>query len=350
MRRTGVLLTRYWPSPPRVRRRATETSLYGRSGHALSELSNSRSTSQKSIGCAAGRACEQDVVGLLGAQLARAHRAGRPEDRVGDVRLPRPVRADHDRDPGFEVDLDRVDERLEPAQLDRFEVHARGGYRGGTDAAGDPRNRPCSVRIPSARRSLSSACWAAACSASFFERPCRRRTPPSMTAAAVNVRSCGGPSTSEHGVRHRAADAPAAPAAPSCGRRACSARTRSAGRTPRRPPARPPRSRARDRAPRARPRAAPRARCGCARAARPRRPASPARASREPLAQPQLPRDDGAARAGDDVRAHLRHPPLAELREPLVERPRDRELEHRVARGTRAARTRRCGRRPTTNA
>ena len=50
MRRTAALLTRYWPSPPRCRRRATETSLNGRSGHAPSELSKSRSTSAKSTG------------------------------------------------------------------------------------------------------------------------------------------------------------------------------------------------------------------------------------------------------------------------------------------------------------
>ena len=35
----------------------------------------------------ARRAGEEDVVGLLSAQLPRAHRPGRPEDRVGDVRL-----------------------------------------------------------------------------------------------------------------------------------------------------------------------------------------------------------------------------------------------------------------------
>ena len=35
-------------------------------------------------------AVEEDVVGLLGAQLGRRQRAGGPDDRVGDVRLARP--------------------------------------------------------------------------------------------------------------------------------------------------------------------------------------------------------------------------------------------------------------------
>ena len=68
---------------------------------------------------------EEDVVGLLGAHLGRRQRARRPDDRVGDVRLPRAVRSDHDRDPGLEGHLDRVGERLEAAQLDAPQVHAR---------------------------------------------------------------------------------------------------------------------------------------------------------------------------------------------------------------------------------
>src|ERR1019366_3253853 len=50
----------------------------------------------------AGRPGKEPVVGLLGAQLVRAERAGRPEDRVGDVRLAGAVRPDDDRDPGLE--------------------------------------------------------------------------------------------------------------------------------------------------------------------------------------------------------------------------------------------------------
>ena len=50
----------------------------------------------------------------------------------------------------------------------------------------------------------------------------------------------------------------------------------------------------------------------------------------QPFTELELPRDDGAARARDDMRAHLRHPSLGELREAVVEGARDHELEHRV--------------------
>src|SRR5204862_3561236 len=48
-------------------------------------------------------------------------------------------------------------------------------------------------------------------------------------------------------------------------------------------------------------------------------------------AEIELARDDGAARARDDVRADLREPALAEVRVALVQLARDRELEHAVA-------------------
>src|SRR5207244_5311434 len=56
----------------------------------------------------------------------------------------------------------------------------------------------------------------------------------------------------------------------------------------------------------------------------------PARVLAEPLAEAESARDDRAARARDDVRADLRHPPLAEVRKAVVQRTRDRELEYRV--------------------
>ena len=106
--------------------------------------------------------------------------------------LPEPFGPDHDRDSGLEPDLDRIDERLEPAQLDRLQVHARGQAIDRPGRAS--RLRPTVRRRP--RRSFSASC-AAACSASFFERPTPVPTTwSSITAAAVNVRSCGGPSTS----------------------------------------------------------------------------------------------------------------------------------------------------------
>jgi hypothetical protein len=56
-----------------------------------------------------------------------------------------------------------------------------------------------------------------------------------------------------------------------------------------------------------------------------------ARQLREPLAEPQLARDGGAALARDDVRADLREPPLGGVRVPVVQLLRDRELEDAVA-------------------
>src|SRR5204863_9808667 len=67
---------------------------------------------------------KQDVVGLLGAQLRGRQRARGPEQRVGDVRLPRSVWPHDHGDAALEADLDRIRERLEAAQLDRAQVHA----------------------------------------------------------------------------------------------------------------------------------------------------------------------------------------------------------------------------------
>ena len=69
------------------------------------------------------RASEEDIVGLLGPHLGWSQRSRRPDDRVGDVRLARPVRADDDCDPRLEGELERVHERLEAANLDRLEMH-----------------------------------------------------------------------------------------------------------------------------------------------------------------------------------------------------------------------------------
>ncbi len=49
------------------------------------------------------------------------------------------------------------------------------------------------------------------------------------------------------------------------------------------------------------------------------------------LAEPELTRDDGAARARDDVRANLRQLPLRQVGVPLVERPGDGQLQDAVA-------------------
>jgi hypothetical protein len=51
----------------------------------------------------------------------------------------------------------------------------------------------------------------------------------------------------------------------------------------------------------------------------------------EPAAEVELARDDGAARARDDVRADLREAAFRELGVPVVQLVRDRELEDAVA-------------------
>ena len=84
-------------------------------------------------GRAADRAREEDVVGLLRAQLRRCERARRPEQCVGDVRLSGAVRAHDDGDARLEAHLDRIRERLEAAQLDRAQVHAARRLAGRTD-------------------------------------------------------------------------------------------------------------------------------------------------------------------------------------------------------------------------
>ena len=56
--------------------------------------------------------------------------------------FPEPFGPDDDGDPGLEADLDRVDERLEAAQLDRLQMHARKRLAAPADAA-RPRTRSC---------------------------------------------------------------------------------------------------------------------------------------------------------------------------------------------------------------
>jgi len=70
------------------------------------------------LGRTAPAAGEEDVVRLLGPQLRGSHRPRRPDDGVGDVRLPGAVRPDDHGDARLEANLDRFRERLEAAQLD----------------------------------------------------------------------------------------------------------------------------------------------------------------------------------------------------------------------------------------
>jgi hypothetical protein len=75
----------------------------------------------------AGRARVENVVRLLSTQLGRAQAARRPDDRVGDVRLPGAIRANDDGDARLQANLDRIGERLEAAQLDGPEIQGRKG-------------------------------------------------------------------------------------------------------------------------------------------------------------------------------------------------------------------------------
>ena len=71
-----------------------------------------------------GATGKKHVVGLLGPELARSQRAGRPDDGVGDVRLARAVRPDDDGHARLQSHLDRVGERLEALDLDRLQMQS----------------------------------------------------------------------------------------------------------------------------------------------------------------------------------------------------------------------------------
>jgi hypothetical protein len=87
------------------------------------------------LALAAAAAGEQHVVGFLRTKLGRSQRAGRPDDRVGHVRLPGTVRADDHGNTRLETDLDRFRERLEAAQLYRAQKHAPHNLAGNADGA-----------------------------------------------------------------------------------------------------------------------------------------------------------------------------------------------------------------------
>ena len=100
------------------------------------------------------RAGEEHVVGLLGAQLVRAERAGRPADRVGDVRLAGAVRPDDHADARLEAHLDRIREGLEATQLDGAQMHRR-RLSGGAERYRAARARRCTAgAVPLGRVSL----------------------------------------------------------------------------------------------------------------------------------------------------------------------------------------------------
>ena len=128
---------------------------------------------------------EEDVLRLLGPEGARSQAPGRPDDGVGDVRFPRAVRPDDDGHPRLEANLDRVRERLEAAQLDRAQVHARISDDGcGRSWVGRVRRvavnclpgRPRSSRAPPSRRPARMPSSKALCP---LPTPHRQRRPRS---------------------------------------------------------------------------------------------------------------------------------------------------------------------------
>ena len=117
-----------------------------------------------------GGAREDDVVHLAAAQRPRALRAEHPRDRVDDVRLARPVRADDDADARLELERGLVREGLEALQRQRLEEHAGplSGARDGRGARPPPRRtraawtghriaEPCDRRIGGTLASTSTA-------------------------------------------------------------------------------------------------------------------------------------------------------------------------------------------------
>ena len=72
------------------------------------------------------RAVEDHVLHRLAAQLARLAFAEDPAHRVDDVRLAAAVRADDADELAGELEVGRLDERLEARQLDRMKAHGSG--------------------------------------------------------------------------------------------------------------------------------------------------------------------------------------------------------------------------------
>ena len=296
-------------------------------------------------------AAEEDVVRLLRAKLRRRQRARRPDDRIRRRSTCRSRSARRrPRRPGSRLHLDRVGERLEAAQLDRAQVHRHAEYRAADgrppaalrrQTSDDRLGRPQRLRAPARRppaRPPSSSSRAAAPSCS-----------PSISAAQTKRRSCGGPSTSSTSYWTARPCARAPPGARSCEStwpvRAYSIRSSNAstiavldGSKPYLEVDRGDRSleQRREHVPaerdplRARLRDVLRTR---------RRASSPSPSSRATAAQ---------LCARDDVGADLREPALGSLGKAVVERARDRELEHGVAEELEPLVRRRRGRAPRT--
>ena len=124
-------------------------------------------------GGAAVAAGVQDVGHAAGAQAARALLAERPDHRLGQVALPRPVRAHDDVDAGAHLERDRVGERLEATD---GEAAQHAGAASGSFARA------------STAAARSDACLDGPVPVPSTSSPTRTRL--------VNTRRCGGPAVS----------------------------------------------------------------------------------------------------------------------------------------------------------
>src|SRR6185437_263747 len=255
VRRTGARLIRYWPSPPRCKRRVTEISLKSSSPKAPSSLSNRSSTSQWSAGAWPGEPAKRTSSGFsarsslglcepeaqrsasatfdlpepLGPTTTATPLSSRTSTGSGNDLKPRSlIERRCTRAGGYGAQrmpprpacllvLDHPRKRLARelvghVRMDLLDVllcvveHLVLGLAADRRAAGAvdhlghrPSSRTTPPMLPryAATPRRSSASRAASCSAAFFERP--RPTPtssPSITAAQVKRRSCGGPCTS----------------------------------------------------------------------------------------------------------------------------------------------------------
>ena len=121
-RRTRARFTRYSLSPPRSSRRMTETSLNSR-GSVPHSLSSTSSTSQTPAGGRPSDPAKSTSWPGGRAQLDGRGDGHRPLERVGDVGLARPVRADDHGDAMVEAELDASGKRLEAPHPQRLQVH-----------------------------------------------------------------------------------------------------------------------------------------------------------------------------------------------------------------------------------
>ena len=248
IRRTPVRLTRYCPSPPRCRRRAIESSEKS-TGPSPSALSNSSSTSQKSVAFRPAAPAKSTSSGFSARSSDGASEPAAQTIPSETFDFPEPFGPTTTATPGSSRISTGSGNDLKPRSLIALRcTRGRHGAARMTDAAARRLLRrttePCRAprAQPPARRPSSSG-----------QCPCPPAR-PSTSAAHVNVRSCGGPSVLERDVL----DALAPLRELLLERRLLVDRLgrappRSAARTPRSPGRRARRGRARGRAPRAPP-------------------------------------------------------------------------------------------------